>query len=187
MRSLLRSLSVAFVASYIFLSAHPVRAGEVQVMLGAAGGSSTWARDPTGYTSFKLGYRWADVFAIHALTRLGYAPVNDRSLTYLSLGAQLWGRLGVTRPYVRVATSHQHEDSIASVTNEPAGAVFGVGDGIRHRAGGEAALGIDFPLRRDKRFQWVLSLEGSTIYFPDPRGPSIYVLGGLALGANYAL
>ena len=187
MRSILRFLSVALVVFYIFLSARPARAGELQVMLGAAGGSSTWARDPTGYTSFKLGYRWADVFSIYALTRLGYAPVNDRSLTYLSLGAQLWGRLGFTRPYVRVAASHQHEESIASVTDQPAGALFGVGDGIRHRAGGEGALGIDFPLRRDKRVEWMLSLEGSTIYFPDPRGPSLYVLGGLAIGANYSL
>lgn len=187
MRSILRFFSLGLFVSYILLSARPARAGEVQVMLGAEGGSSTWARDPIGYTSFKLGYRMGDIASIYALTRLGYAPVNDRTLTYLSLGAQVWGRLGTTRPYVRAALSHQHEESITSVQAEPAGAIFGVGDGIRHRAGGEVALGIDFPLRRDKRVQWVLSLEGSTILFPDPRGPQLYVLGGLAMGANYSL
>ena len=61
--------------------------------------------------------------------------IDDRVLTYLSLGSTLYGHIGIARPYVRLALVHQHEEPTSAYRDDPFGAMFGVGDGIRHRGG----------------------------------------------------
>ena len=70
----------------------------------------------------------------------------DACVHLSSLGGQLWGRIGVARPYVRASLLHPHEGSLSVVAKDYLRAAFGVGDGIRHRAGGEVAVGVDVPL-----------------------------------------
>ena len=160
--------------------------GEPQATFGAQAGSSTWPGDPVALTTFKLAWRFQDVVAPFFMARVGYGHVNDRSLVTLIIGAQLWGRLGPARPYVRAAVQHQHEESLAAVRNEPAGALFGVGDGIRHRAGGDFAAGVDLPLHHGPSLDVYATVEAVADWFPDPRGPSLYALGSAALGVSHS-
>ena len=62
-----------------------------------------------------------------------------------------------------------------------------IGDGIRHRGGLEGAVGLELPLAADGDLEVFASIEGSTRWFYDPRGPHWYWGGGLALGMSYAL
>ena len=161
--------------------------GEVIGALGATAGASTWPGDPVAMSTLKLGYRFFDTIAPFYLGRLGYGPVNDRSLLTLSFGVQTWGRIGATRPFARASVLHQHEESLSAVRADTGGALFGVGDGIRHRYGGELGVGIELPIHRHKGVEFVIALETVADYLPDPRGPTWYVLGGGSLGINYTL
>jgi hypothetical protein len=180
-------LTALLVSTLLGLAPSEARAGEAQLAVGMSGAATQWQGDGAAYGSLKLGYRFEDIVAIYYLGRLGYGGVDERMLTFLSLGAQLWGRIGFTRPYVRAAFVHQHEESVSAIQGDSAGALFGVGDGIRHRAGGEGALGVDFPFHKQKSLEIFASVEGNVDYFPDPRGPAWYGGGGVALGFNYTL
>ena len=67
-------------------------------------------------------------------------------------------------------------------------AIFGVGDGIRHRSGGEIGLGLDVPVyEKEKKLQLYLAIEGSAKLFPDDLGPKVYGGGGIAFGTNFMI
>lgn len=185
----LASIFTSVAAAAIALAAAPSSASatELQVAVAAGGETSTWRSDAAAFGSLKLGVRFADLVGIYALGRLGYANVDERMLTLVELGGQLWGRLGPTRPFVRLALTHQHEETLASVKAEPGGAIFGVGDGIRHRAGGELGVGLDYVFKQTKSIGWFASGEGVFSLFPDPRGPVFYGGANVGLGFNYAL
>lgn len=148
---------------------------------------SSWKGDGSVGHALRLGYRFADLVAVDYVGRLGYGTVDDRVITYLSLGATLYGRLWKMRPYARLAFVHQHEESTPSVRDDPWGAMFGVGDGIRHRGGGGASLGLDLPVLKSKPLEMVVGLDTSAAYFPDPRGPKLYAGGSLWLGVNFGI
>jgi len=154
---------------------------------GGTAGSSAWRGDPIGLSSLKLGFRFFDFITPYYLGRLGYAEVNDRSVLTLSFGVQAGPHLGIARPYVRASIVHQHEESMAAIKADVGGALTGVGDGIRHRSGPEFGLGVDLSIHRERKTELFGAIEASTLYFPDPRGPSLYVLGSLALGLNFTL
>jgi hypothetical protein len=162
-------------------------AGEIQASTGPGVYGSSWRGDATFGEALRLGYRFADIVAIDFVGRLGYGTVDDRVLTYLSVGGTLYGRLWKLRPYVRGAFVHQHEESTPSVKDDPFGALFGVGDGIRHRGGFGSSLGVDIPLRKSGAWEFVMGVDTSGVYFPDPRGPKLYAGGGLWLGVNWGL
>lgn len=161
---------------------------EAQLASGPAASASSWRGDGSISQSLRLGVRFHDLFAIDAVGRLGYGNVDERVLTYVSLGATLYGRLGPSvRPYARLALVHQHEEPTSAVRNDPFGAVFGVGDGIRHRGGFGASLGADFVVARSGKAELVLGADANGAWFTDPRGPSLYLGGGLWAGVNYSL
>lgn len=160
---------------------------EVQVYTGPGGYGSSWRGDGAIAQTLKLGFRFADLVGIDALTRLGYATVDQRVLTYLSLGATFYGRLGRVRPWARLALVHQHEEPTTAVSDDPFGALFGVGNGIRHRGGFGSSLGLDIPVYTDRKAEFVLGAEATGTWFPDPRGPALYYGGTLLAGLNYEL
>jgi hypothetical protein len=160
--------------------------GELFGAAGAVAGTSTWPDDPVALSTLKVGWRFMDVIAPYFLTRLGYADVNQRSLLTLSIGAQAWGRIAMLRPYVRASVMHQHEESLSALKADPGGALFGVGDGIRHRYGGEGAIGTDVPLVSRNKFTLYATVEAVGDWLPDPRGPEWYLLASTAIGMHYA-
>lgn len=162
-------------------------AGEIQLAAGPGAGASTWRGDTTAGSGLKLGYRMADWIAVDFLGRLGYATVDERMLTYVSLGATGYTRLAGTRPWLRLAVAHQHEESVSVVRDSPFSALFGVGDGIRHRGGLGMGLGVDVTVAKQERTEWIVGLDTSGAWFPDPRGPNLYWGGSLVVGLNYGL
>jgi hypothetical protein len=165
----------------------PARAGELQFSATAGGEGSSWRGDGAGFVGLKLGYRFVDLVAPYFIGRLGYAHINQRMLEMLQLGVQLWARIGVTRPYLRLGVIHQHEEPWSSIRADGWGTLLGVGDGISHRAGVEAALGVDIPFKQFKAWQLHATVEGFATGFPDDKGPVVYGGGTLGLGFNYGL
>jgi hypothetical protein len=170
-----------------FASPRAAAAGELQLATGPGAYASSWRGDGAFAQSLKLGYRMADLIAIDTVSRLGYAAVDERVLTYLSLGVTAYARLGRARPWARLALVHQHEEPLPAVRDDPGGTLFGVGDGVRHRGGGGASLGVDLPVHRKDRTEVFLGLDSSLAYFPDPRGPTLYFGGSLWAGVHYSL
>jgi hypothetical protein len=163
------------------------RATDFQAAVGANAYGTEWRGDAAAYGSLKLGFRFADLIGIYALGREGYGGVDDRMLTQVSLGAQIWATIGPTRPYVRLGFLHQHEESISVVADDYGSAMFGVGEGIRHRAGGELALGLDLPFWTRDDLSFFVGGEASACLFPGAPGPIIYAGAGLSLGLSYEL
>ena len=175
------------VAVFVLSTSSIARAGEVVGAAGAGGAGSAWEGDAALSSSLRVGWRLKDVVAPTFVGRLGYAAVDDRMLTLLSIGVQGWARIGGARPWMRLALAHQHEESLAAVQDEPLGALAGVGAGIRHRAGIEGALGLDVPIRTWDRVALLVGGEVWADWFPDPRGPEWYLGGGLSFGVSYQL
>lgn len=183
-----RRLAAPLLAFFLVLSgSRAASAGDFQLALGAAGAGTEWRGDAAVYSSLELGYRFADIVGIYAMGRLGYGSVDERMLTLLGIGAQIWGRIGVVRPYARLGFAHQHEESLVVVRDDVGGALFGVGDGIRHRAGGDAAIGVDVPFFRRDHVELFGTVEGYALWFPNTQGPNVYAGGGVGIGMSYWL
>jgi hypothetical protein len=184
MRGHLIGLAAALAA---WLATTEAGAHDFQLGLGMSGHGTEWRGDGGGYGSLKLGVRFIDLVGVYLEGREGYATVDQRMLTLVSLGAQVWGRLGITRPYARLGFLHQHEESLAVFTDDVGSALFGVGDGIRHRFGGELGLGLDVPFWTRKDLSFFVGVEARGAVFPDDLGPLVYAGGGLNVGMSYEL
>jgi hypothetical protein len=177
------ALAVAFV---IVLHTPQARAGDLDLAATAGGLASGWDGDAAAVGATRLGYRFHEHIAADFRGSLGVASVDDRTLTHFSVGVTFLGALGPTRPHARLAIVHQHEEPYAAITADPLGAILGVGDGIRHRAGAHAGLGIDVPLRA-LGHGWFARAEALATYFWDARGPAWYAGGELGLGYRWSL
>ncbi len=162
-------------------------AGEFQLAVALSGAGTSWSADGAGFGGLRLGYRFIDLVGIYFLGRVGYGAIDERLLVSISAGAQIWGRIRSVRPFFRVGLLHNHEEPWPAVQSQPAGAILGVGDGIRHRTGLEAGAGLDIPLYRRKRFELYGSLEATAAWLTYSVGPAWYWGGGLAIGFNYNL
>ncbi|MCK6502535.1 hypothetical protein L6R53_03925 [Myxococcota bacterium] len=121
-------------------------------------------------------------FAVDLGGRTGLLANDLREVTQISLGAR-W-EPGV--PYARVGFVHSHETPWEVLTERPLESTVGSAPGIRHRSGGEVALGLRatlLPHETEGRFSaWA---EAAAVGFPDDRGPAVY--GQLDLGVGMAL
>lgn len=177
----------ALVAALVAGGSQLARAGELDVALGLDAADSEWHEDHLSYGTFKLGYRfWQPWFQLTYIGKLGYASVDERLLTYLSLGPEIRPRLfdGV-RPYARGLIVHQHEENVDAAQNQPYQSLVGVGDGIRHRGGLAAGLGLEIPIVEHLKGDVYASIDLAATYFPDDRGPHRYLTAGASLGVNW--
>lgn len=178
----------ALVAALWGGAARLAHAGELDLALGLDAADSEWQEDHLSYGTFKAGFRFAGLpwFQLTYIGKLGYASVDERLLTYLSLGPELRPPISErVRPYVRGTVVHQHEENVDAAQNQPYQALVGVGDGIRHRAGVAGALGVEFPFAQHQVGDFYASLDLSATYFPDDRGPHRYLTAGASIGFKW--
>lgn len=159
-----------------------------------AGGStayaSSWRGDYGAGATLRAGLRFAHVFAVDLQVWESLATVNERLDTGLSLGVTGYVPLRVVHPFARLFAMHQHEEGLVSVEYAPAGTLFGIGAGIRHRAAGGLSLGAEVPIPApgDGRLTPVFFAEVTASYFPDDTlGPHTYVGLDLGLGLDFLL
>lgn len=166
----------------------PAEATEIRTEAGLGVAGTEWRGDVAGYGHLGLGVRIIDYFGLYARGDVGYAAVDTRMLTLLSIGLQGWTpMLGPVRLFGRVGFIHQHEESWSVVAGDVGSALFGIGDGIRHRGGVGTGLGVEVPFWSKKGFTWFAKVDGTANIFPDPLGPRVYGGGGVGLGFDYEL
>lgn len=184
-KTILAAMPAALALALVSPDAH---ATDLLLESGLSGHATEWRGDGGGYGSLKLGVRFWDIVGLHLQGRAGYGVVDDRVLTLISLGAQVWGDIAGVRPYGRVGFLHQHEESRSVIAGDYGSALLGIGEGIRHRAGVEGGLGVDIPFAAtDTGFLFFANVDGSAKVFPDQLGPKVYAGGGLGLGFSYTL
>lgn len=161
---------------------------ELLARLGIAAGASSWRGDPVGYGALAIGLRLFRALTVFGMARMGYAPVDERILTMLSLGLEGGYPIrGKYYPYARLGFVHQHEESVAAAASDPLATPLGIGTGIRHRAGLQAGVGCDFVVRRGRRGDLTLGPEVTVAYLSYSSGPHFYGLVGLQAGGSLAL
>ncbi|MBP8196596.1 MAG: hypothetical protein KAY55_05455 [Deltaproteobacteria bacterium] len=162
--------------------------GQLLVSIGLAAGGTTWRSDPLGVGSLALGLRLYRSIALVVQGRLGYGRVDQRQLTAILIGLSGGGYLG-ERAYGRLSVSfiHQHEESLAAVAEQPAGALLGIGTGIRHRAGVQVGIGCDFIAYRKPKYELTVGPEVAVSYLTYSSGPSIYGFAGIVAGGAFRL
>jgi hypothetical protein len=166
----------------------PKSQAEIHAAISSSLGTSDWSGDPVGYGALRIGLRLFGVVTPFAQGRLGYGRVDQRLLTFLSLGVEAGVSLQ-DRFYPRgfLAFVHQHEESMAAVDEEPLGAVLGIGPGIRHRAGITFGAGFDVVIDRRGGFELTVGPELSGAYLTYSSGPNWYGVASVSLGGSFRL
>jgi len=172
--------------------AAPAARADVEAVF--AGGTTTyassWRGDYGAGGTLRAGLRFSRVFSVDFQVWESLATVNERLNTGLSLGITGVVPLRLVHPYARLFAMHQHEEGLVSVEYAPAGTLFGIGAGIRHRAAGGLSLGAEVPIptRGDGRLTPVFFAEVTSSYFPDDTlGPHTYVGLDLGFGLDFLL
>jgi hypothetical protein len=182
-------LAVALVLAAGRAGASPTSV-ELEAALGGTTYATSWRGDYGVGDTLRAGVRFARVIAGDFQIWESYATVNHRANTGLTIGVTGYVPLKIVHPYARLFAIHQHEEGLVSVAHAPVGVLFGVGAGIRHRAGGGLSLGAEFPFQDalGKKLSWVLFTNVNGIYFPDDAlGPSAYFGIDLGVGLDYFL
>lgn len=74
--------------------AAPVAAGRLDVALGLSAGGTSWSTDPLGYGSLELGVRLLRIVTPYVGGALGYARVDQRLLTRITVGVSVGALVG---------------------------------------------------------------------------------------------
>lgn len=178
----------ALVLAVALGAAGRAEAGELQVDAAANLRTSTWRGDFGGGLQVRLGYRFAEIIALDTVIWEELSSVDTRLNTGLTLGATGFLRLEPLRLSLRAYFVHQHEEAMVSVAENPFGALFGIGAGIRHRAGGGGTLGVEIPIDRSDNMEIVIVASTNfTVLAEDILGPQAYfgISGGI--GFNYIM
>jgi hypothetical protein len=159
-------------------------AAELQLELAPALGASSWRGDYTVGTQLRLGVRISRVIAIDSVGWEQIASVDRRANTGLTFGVTGFLPLEGVRPFLRAFGIHQHEEGLVSVEAKPFGTLFGIGPGIRHRAGVGSSLGAEIPFRKNRGSEWYAVAGATTVWFSDAKlGPELYftLFGGVGI------
>jgi hypothetical protein len=166
--------------------ATPAAAGSLDLDLGMQATTTAWPADHGGGAAYGDGYWFVPWLGASFVGKEQYATVDDRFLSYFSVNAAGRREVGPLRLTGTLGVVHQHEEPRAAIMESPAGALFGVGDGIRHRMAGRAGVALALPLRTHAHGDYyaALTLDG-TAFSDNDKGPRWMACAGLAVGFTY--
>ena len=154
--------------------------------LGLQATTTAWPDDHGGGPALSAGYWFTPHLAASFVGKEQYSQVDDRMLSYFSFNAS--GRLAVSRFRLTgtLGLVHQHEEPRAAIMEAPAQALFGVGDGIRHRMGSRAGISLALPLAPHHHGDYYVAFDlDGTVFMDNDRGPRWMSPAGLSLGFTY--
>src|SRR5215207_9766493 len=122
--------------------AGPASAGELDMNLGLQATTTDWPSDNGGGPTLGAGWWFRPWIAATFVGKEHYATVDDRFMSYFSVNAATRYELGPVRLGASLGVVHQHEESRAAIMEQPVQALFGVGDGIRHRMASRAGFSL---------------------------------------------
>ncbi|HTJ44365.1 MAG TPA: hypothetical protein VL463_19815 [Kofleriaceae bacterium] len=171
----------AIVIFLLVAASERARAGELDLGVGVGATTTQWSGDRGGGPTIDASWWFTDWLAATYAGKEQYASVDERMLSYFSVGMSarrgpVVGSLGLV---------HQHEEPWPSVEDMPVGSVFGAGDGIRHRFGGRAAVHWILPFRAHAHGDFFASIDLDGAYFADDHGPAWMASLGASIGFSY--
>lgn len=170
----------------ITLLAAPASAGELDLDLGLQATTTGWPEDHGGGPAFGAAWWFKPWIGATFIAKEHFATVDDRFMSYFSVNAGLRRAFGPVRLTGTLGAVHQHEEPYAAIMHQPVQALFGVGDGIRHRMASRAGLSLGVPLRTHGRGDYYLAftLDG-TVFADNDRGPRWMSSAGVSVGFTY--
>jgi hypothetical protein len=167
----------------VMLLAGPASAGELDLDAGLTATTTAWPGDHGGGAALDASYWFRPWIGASFVGKEQYATVDDRVLSYFSVNVAARYPAGPLRLTGTLGLVHQHEEPRAALMDSPVEAALGVGDGIRHRAGGRAGLSIALPVKQLAKGDVYVALDlDATVFADDDRGPRWMMGAGLALG-----
>lgn len=161
-------------------------AGELDLDVGLAATTTGWPDDHGGGGSVSAGWWFRSWIGASFLGKEHYAHVDDRFMSYFSVNAAVRRVVGPIQVRGTLGVVHQHEESRAAVTEQPLMSLLGVGDGIRHRAGGRAGISLALPVHAHAHGDWFVALDlDATTFAEATRGPRWMSSAGLSFGFTY--
>lgn len=152
------------------------------VLLGGAGGVGGLA-DPSGggyVVGRALFHAWSPPVGLELSAREGLATADFREIGGIGVFARVHPTGGW---YARGGFAHHHEMPWDLAKQHPVGTVIGSAPGIRHRSGLEVGGGGLWPVPSELlRDRWVVGVDLSASWFPDPQGPRLYAFLELDVG-----
>lgn len=168
------------------LLAGPANAGELDMDLGLQATTTGWPDDNGGGATLDASWWFRPWLGASFVGKEHYASVDDRMMSYFSVNAAARHDVGRFRLTGTLGLVHQHEESRAAIMEQPVQALFGVGDGIRHRMGSRAgfSLGLPFTTHGHGDYYVALDIDG-TVFADADRGPRWMSSAGLSIGFTY--
>lgn len=174
------------IAIALGLLAAPAAAGEIDVDLGLQATTTGWPDDNGGGPILAATYWFQPWIGASFVGKEHYATVDDRFMSYYSFNVALRHAINDRLRIVgTLGAVHQHEESTSAIMAQPVEALFGVGDGIRHRYAGRAGTSLGLLLSSYKNGDCYLALDIDGTLFSDNRGPRWMASAGLSLGFTY--
>ena len=165
--------------------------GELDFDLGLQATTTGWPADHGGGPMLAAAYWFQPWIGAAFVGKEHYATVDDRFMSYYSFNVALRQPIGPFRFVGMLGVVHQHEESTAAIMAQPVEAVFGVGDGIRHRYAARAGASLELPVAEYQRGDMYLALDIDTTVFADhaehARGPRWMMSAGLSIGITIDL
>jgi hypothetical protein len=160
--------------------------GLLDLGLGLQATTTGWPDDHGGGAALDAAYWFTPHVAASFVGKEQYASVDDRVLSYFSINASARHDLGRFRLTGTLGLVHQHEEPRAAIMEQPVQALFGVGDGIRHRAGSRAGFSLGLPLSSHDHGDYYVALDvDGTVFTDADRGPRWMSSAGLSVGFTY--
>lgn len=160
--------------------------GLLDLGLGLQATTTGWPSDHGGGPALDAGYWFTPHIAASFVGKEQYSTVDDRMLSYFSVNASGRGELGRFRLTGTLGLVHQHEEPRVAIMEQPVQALFGVGDGIRHRMGGRGGFSLGLPLASHDHGDLYVALDiDSTVFTDADRGPRWMSSAGLSVGITY--
>jgi hypothetical protein len=168
------------------LLAAPASAGELDMDLGLQATTTGWPDDHGGGPTLGASWWFRPWIGATFIAKEHYATVDDRFMSYFSFNAAVRRVLGPVRLTGTLGIVHQHEEPRAAIMEQPFQALFGVGDGIRHRMASRAgfSLGLPFSTHGHGDYYVALDVDG-TVFADEDRGPRWMTSAGLSIGFTY--
>ena len=178
-------MRTVLVCSLVLLSGAAV-AGELDLDAGLQATTTAWPGDHGGGGVLDVGYWFRPWLGASFIGKEQYATIDDRFLSYFSVNAAARHAAGPLRLTGTLGLVHQHEEPRAAIGAMPLDALFGVGDGIRHRMAGRAGVQLALPFRTHGHGDYFVALDLDATRFTDTdKGPTWMTSAGLSLGFTY--
>jgi hypothetical protein len=168
---------------FVMMLAASASAGELDLDAGLTATTTAWPGDHGGGAALDASWWFRDWIGASFVAKEQYATVDDRLLSYFSINVAARHPAGPLRLTGTLGIVHQHEEPRSALMDAPFEAALGVGDGIRHRAGGRAGVQLALPVKQLAHGDVYVALDlDATVFADDDRGPRWMAGAGLAIG-----